>query len=96
MPRSSERTTWWQPNAPKPVLGASGAEVAGAVVAGTAVWGLAGYGLDRWLGTWPALFVIGAVLGNAAGVYSAWLKTKAKLEAVERSRKRARGELVER
>ena len=33
------------------------------------VWAAIGYGLDRLLGTWPVFFVIGAVVGNAAGIY---------------------------
>lgn len=39
------------------------------LVTATAVWGAIGYGLDRWLGTWPVLFAVGAVVGNATGVY---------------------------
>jgi len=35
----------------------------------TAVWGAIGFGLDRWLGTWPILFAIGAVMGHGAGIY---------------------------
>jgi len=41
-----------------------------------AVWGGIGYGLDRWFGTWPILFVIGAVTGHATGVYIITLRAK--------------------
>lgn len=41
---------------------------------GVAVWGAIGYGLDRWLGTDPVLFVIGALLGNFAGIYLIYLR----------------------
>lgn len=36
-----------------------------AVVAGLII----GWLLDRWLGTWPWLLVVGLVLGGAAGFY---------------------------
>jgi ATP synthase protein I len=41
---------------------------------GIAVWGAIGYGLDRWLGTEPVLFVIGALVGNFAGIYLIYLR----------------------
>ena len=41
---------------------------------GIAVWGAIGYGLDRWLGTDPVLFVIGALMGNFAGIYLIYLR----------------------
>ena len=41
---------------------------------GIAVWGAIGYGLDKWLGTDPVLFVIGALLGNFAGIYLIYLR----------------------
>jgi F0F1-type ATP synthase assembly protein I len=40
-----------------------------AVVAGI------GYGLDRLLGTWPALFAVGAVIGNGMGVYMVYRRS---------------------
>lgn len=39
------------------------------LIAATAVWAGIGFLMDRWLGTWPILFAIGAVVGNFAGVY---------------------------
>ncbi len=44
------------------------------LVSGVAVWGTVGYGLDRWLGTTPVLFVIGALVGNFAGIYLIYLR----------------------
>ena len=34
-----------------------------------------GYLADRWLGTGPWLFGIGALLGNAAGLYLIWVRS---------------------
>lgn len=50
------------------------------LIAAAGMWAAIGYGLDRWLGTWPILFVIGAIVGYAAGIYVLWLKAKQKLE----------------
>lgn len=44
------------------------------LISGVVVWGLAGYGLDKWLGTRPVFFVIGALLGNFAGIYLLYIK----------------------
>lgn len=44
------------------------------IIAGVAVWGLIGYGLDSWMGTRPVFFVIGALVGNFAGIYLVYLK----------------------
>jgi ATP synthase protein I len=44
------------------------------IIAGVVVWGGAGYGLDHLLGTKPVLFVVGALLGNFAGIYLVYLK----------------------
>lgn len=52
----------------------------------TAVWGAIGYGLDRAFGTWPILFVIGALVGHATGIYILWRRTQHMSE-----RARARG-----
>jgi F0F1-type ATP synthase assembly protein I len=46
------------------------------LLTGTAVYGAIGYGLDRWFGTWPILFVIGAIVGYAASVYLIYIKSK--------------------
>ena len=47
---------------------AYGMRMAGELVATVIVGGLLGVGLDKWLGTWPWLFVLFFVLGFAAGV----------------------------
>ena len=46
----------------------AGVEVVSALVVGIAV----GYGLDRWLGTWPWLFLLFFVAGSAAGVLNVY------------------------
>lgn len=51
------------------------------------VWAAAGYGLDRLFGTGPVLFAIGAVLGNATGVYMLYRRS---LETAEREKKQDR------
>lgn len=48
--------------------------ILGTLVSGVAVWGGAGYLLDRWLGTKPVLFVIGALVGNFAAIYLIYVK----------------------
>ena len=45
-----------------------------AVLAGLIV----GWLLDRWLGTWPWLLVVGLVLGSVAGFYE-FIRTTSKL-----------------
>ena len=42
------------------------------LVAGVIGGGLIGYGLDRWLETWPILFVVFFFLGAAAGTLNAY------------------------
>jgi len=46
----------------------AGVEVVSALVVGIGL----GYGLDRWLGTWPWLFLVFFVLGSAAGVLNVY------------------------
>ena len=46
----------------------AGVEVVSALVVGIAI----GYGLDRWLGTWPWLFLLFFVAGSAAGVLNVY------------------------
>ena len=46
------------------------------LITATGVWAAVGFGLDRWLGTWPVLFVIGAIVGHATGIYILWRKAK--------------------
>jgi len=64
---------------PKPALGGlprgnwgvgfrAGVEVVSALVVGIAI----GVLLDRWLGTWPWLFLVFFVFGSAAGVLNVY------------------------
>lgn len=52
------------------------------------VWMGIGWLLDQWLGTWPWLMAIGAVLGFALGTYLVYLRHEQK--AREEETKRAR------
>jgi ATP synthase protein I len=52
--------------------GGSGVQAGVELVAGVIVGGLIGYGLDRWLETWPILFVVFFFLGAAAGTLNAY------------------------
>jgi ATP synthase protein I len=46
----------------------AGVEIVSALVVGVAL----GWFLDRWLGTWPWLFLLFFVLGSAAGVLNVY------------------------
>lgn len=46
----------------------AGVEVFSALIVGIGV----GWFLDRWLGTWPLLFLVFFVLGSAAGVLNVY------------------------
>ena len=46
----------------------AGVEVVSALVVGI----LIGFGLDRWLGTWPWLFLLFFVAGSAAGILNVY------------------------
>ena len=46
------------------------------LIAGFLTWAGIGWLLDRWLGTGPWLLVIGALVGNAAGLYLVFLRSK--------------------
>lgn len=46
----------------------AGVEVVSALVVGIGL----GYALDRWLGTWPWLFLVFFVLGSAAGIMNVY------------------------
>lgn len=48
-----------------------GTELMSAILTWTGVGWLA----DRWLGTTPWLVVVGAMVGNAAGLYLVWLRS---------------------
>ena len=61
-PKSPDRTRY----------GGAGVQVGIELVAGVIGGALIGYGLDRWLGTWPILFVVFFFLGGAAGTLNAY------------------------
>lgn len=46
----------------------AGLEVVSALIVGVAI----GFGLDRWLGTWPWLFLLFFVVGAAAGIMNVY------------------------
>ena len=48
----------------------------------TLTWAGIGWLVDRWLGTAPWFLAIGAVLGNAAGIYLVWLRGR-RMDALE-------------
>lgn len=54
------------------------------LVAGILVWAGIGYLVDRWLGTGPWLLALGALVGNAAGLYLVWLHSARMQDALER------------
>jgi ATP synthase protein I len=53
-------------------FGGTGVQVGVELVAGVIGGALIGYGLDRWLETWPILFVVFFFLGAAAGMLNAY------------------------
>ena len=56
------------PKSPWGVGFRAGVEVFSALVVGVGI----GFGLDRWLGTWPWLFLVFFVLGSVAGVLNVY------------------------
>ncbi len=56
------------PKSPWGVGFRAGVEVVSALVVGVGI----GFGLDRWLGTWPWLFLVFFVLGSAAGILNVY------------------------
>lgn len=59
------------------------------MMGGILLWSLVGFGLDRWLGTTPWLFAVGAMLGFAAGLYLIYVRAVA-LDEVETAARAAR------
>lgn len=45
------------------------------LMAAILTWSGIGYLVDRWLGTGPWLFAVGALVGNAAGIYLVWVRS---------------------
>ena len=65
--RGSQRALWH---------GLDQASVMGVeLIAATLTWSGIGYLADRWLGTPPWFLAVGALLGNAAGIYLIWLRS---------------------
>jgi F0F1-type ATP synthase assembly protein I len=60
------------------------------LITATAVWAGIGYGLDRAFGTWPALFAIGAVVGNGTGIYILYRRSVRMAEREEHDRRAER------
>ena len=57
---------------PRHSIGGAGVQVGIELVAGVIGGALIGYGLDRWLDTWPILFLVFFFLGAAAGMLNAY------------------------
>jgi ATP synthase protein I len=45
------------------------------LVAAVLTWSGIGWLVDRWLGTEPWFLAVGALVGNAAGIYLIWLRS---------------------
>jgi ATP synthase protein I len=52
------------------------------LLAATLTWAGIGWVIDRWLGTEPWFLAIGALVGNAAGIYLVWLRGR-RMDAIE-------------
>ncbi len=46
------------------------------LITATLTWAGLGWLADRWLGTEPWFLAIGAIVGNAAGIYLVWFRAK--------------------
>lgn len=66
--RSSARRSAWTGVDQSSVMGVE-------LLAATLTWAGIGWLADRWLGTGPWLLAIGAIVGNAAGLYLVWLRS---------------------
>ena len=52
------------------------------LISATLTWAAIGWLVDRWLGTEPWFLAIGAIVGNAAGIYLVWLRGR-RMDALE-------------
>jgi F0F1-type ATP synthase assembly protein I len=52
------------------------------LISAVLLWAGLGHLLDRWLGTDPWFLAIGALVGNAAGIYLVWLRS-GRIDAAE-------------
>jgi F0F1-type ATP synthase assembly protein I len=57
----------------------------------TLTWAGIGWLIDRWLDTAPWFLAIGALLGNAAGIYLVWLRGK-RMDRIETAVQAARSD----
>lgn len=76
-PRTVRRSAW---------TGVDQSSIMGVeLLAATLTWAGVGWLADRWLGTGPWLLAVGAIVGNAAGLYLVWLRS-GRMDERERSR----------
>jgi ATP synthase protein I len=61
-----------EPRPARSSIGGTGVQVGIELVAGVFGGALVGYALDRWLDTWPVLFLVMFFLGAAAGTLNAY------------------------
>jgi ATP synthase protein I len=66
---------------------AYGMRLASELVAAVVVGGLLGVGLDKWLGTWPWLFLVFFLLGFGAGVRNVVRATSALAQRIANDRR---------
>ncbi len=72
---AASRRGWWS--------GVDQAHAMGVeLMAAIMTWAAIGWYADRALGTGPWLLAIGAIIGNAAGIYLVWLRS-ARMERAE-------------
>jgi len=55
------------------------------LLTGTLTWAGLGWLVDDWLGTGPWFLAIGALLGNAAGIYLVFLRGR-RMDEIEQAR----------
>ena len=67
----------------QPLVGGAALQVGIELVAGVIGGALLGYALDRWLGTWPVLFLVLFFMGAAAGMLNAYRYLRRISEAPE-------------
>lgn len=84
---AATRSSAWSLGARDAWAGMDQASVMGAeLMSAILTWSVLGWLADRWLNTGPWLLVVGALLGNAAGLYLVWLRS----ERMDRREREAR------
>lgn len=61
------------------------------LITATLTWAGIGWLVDRWLGTAPWFLAIGALVGNAAGIYLVWLRGR-RMDAIEQAAAQAQAQ----